>query len=242
MPINHQQQAAALAIRLAVAKLANSSDPSDLSNRCARLGLAAPASTGGKVCIPLLGRTLELHAHTFAGVIAGTGKPPKPAERLLALHYLLCDLPVSPENRWITFRDFPGGAFYWRPFLARSIHPLIQAIGNDLGKLRERLTRLDAKIEGGPADTVSARIVAIGRVEVLLVYRPGDEEFPPSADLLYDACARRVFGAEDAAMLGGRVCFGLSEHAPLTPRRTHPPAAATPVAGIRSACDAACAG
>ena len=204
----NRQQAEALAIRMAVAKMNDRPDLTDLTNRCARMGLAAPA-LGGKVRIPLLGRTLELQPPDFDGIVVETGKPPKPAERLLALHYLACDVPVAAENRWITFREFPGGAFYWQPFLARSVNPLIEAIGNDLDLLRERLERFAANIEDGPADTVSARIVAIGRIEVLLVYRAGDEEFPPSADLLYDACARRVYGAEDAAVLGGRVCLGL---------------------------------
>lgn len=209
-PTTHQQQATALAIQLAVAKLADRSDPSDptdLIARCARLGLPPPA--GGRVRIPLLGRTLELQPPAFDGVFADTNKPPKSTERLLALHYLTSDFPVSPEDRWITFREFPGGAFYWEPFRARSVNPLIESIGNDLGKLRERLARFSAKIEDEPADTVSARIPAIGRIEVLLVYRQGDDEFPPTADLLFDACARRVFCAEDAAALGGRVCFGL---------------------------------
>jgi hypothetical protein len=43
----------------------------------------------------------------------------------------------------------------------------------------------------------------------MLVYRAGDDEFPASADLLFDACIRRVFCAEDAAVLGSRVCLGL---------------------------------
>jgi hypothetical protein len=209
-PTTHQQQATALAIQLAVAKLANPADPSDpsgLTSRCARLGLPPPVD--GQVHLPLLGRTLELQPPAFEGVFTDTRKPPKPTDRLLALHYLASDAPVSPENRWITFREFPGGTFYWEPFRSRSVTPLIQAFGNDLEHLRARLARFAATIEDGPADTVSARIVAIGRIDVLLVYRQGDDEFPPSADLLFDGCARRVYGAEDAAVLGGRVCFGL---------------------------------
>jgi len=203
---NHQKQAAALAIQLACDKLA--AGPS-LSDRCARTGLPVPATANDAVRMPFFGKTLTLQPPGFDGLIVETGLPPKPSEHLLALHYLACDLPVTPENRWITFREFPGGAFYWPAFLSRAIHPLIKAIGNDLVKLRERLARFSAMNEDGPADTVSARMVAVGKIEVLLVYRAGDEEFPPSADLLYDGCARRVYGAEDAAVLGGRVCFGL---------------------------------
>jgi len=208
--LNHRQQAEALAIQLAVKNLtADPTDPPDLPHRCARLGLPDPATANGAIRMPFFGKTLSLLPPAFEGVICETGKSPKPTERLLALHYLLCALPVTPENRWMTFREFSGGAFYWQPFLSRSINPLIKAIGNDLDKLRERLTRFAAKIEPGSTDAISARIVAVGKIEVQLLYRAGDDEFPASADLLYDACARRVYGAEDAAVLGGRVCFGL---------------------------------
>ena len=204
--MTHRKQAEVLAIQLAVDKLA---EQPDLPARCGRLGLPDPVALHGAIRLPLFGQTLELRPPAFEGVVVETGQPPKPADRLLALHYLLCDLPVVPEGRWITFREFPGGAFYWQPFLARSIQPLVRAIGDDLGLLRARLERFAAKIEAGPADALSARIAAVGRIDVLFVYRPGDAEFPATSDLLYDACARRVYGAEDAAVLGGRVCLGL---------------------------------
>jgi len=204
--MTHRKQAEALAIQLAVDKLAAQTD---LTARCARLGLPDPETAHGAIRLPLFGQTVELRPPAFEGVAIGTGLPPKPADRLLALHYLLCDRPVAPEGRWITFRDFPGGAFYWQPFLARSIQPLVKAIGNDPELLRTRLARFAGTIEAGPADALSARIAAVGRIAVLLVYRAGDAEFPATADLLYDACARRVYGAEDAAVLGGRICLGL---------------------------------
>jgi hypothetical protein len=205
--LSHQKQAEALAIELAVAQL---STLADLPARCALLGLPDPAVTHGQVLITVLGRPLALQPPAFTARYAGTEREPKPAERLLALHYLACEIPVTPEERWLTFRDFPGGAFYWQPFCARSVQPLIQAIGNDLARLQERLTRFAATIiTDGPADALTARVTALGRIELQLVYRSGDEEFPPSADVLFNACARRVCCAEDAAALASRLCLGL---------------------------------
>ena len=51
--------------------------------------------------------------------------------------------------------------------------------------------------------------VDAGNLHVTLVYRAGDSEFGPAADLLFDACAKRVLCAEDAAWLASRICLGL---------------------------------
>ncbi|MDD5704625.1 MAG: DUF3786 domain-containing protein [Kiritimatiellae bacterium] len=204
--MTNKEEALALAIKLAVDRLA---EKSDLPARCARLGLSDPAAADGTVHLPFLGRTLALRPPVFAASVLETGLAAKPADRLLALHYLLCDTAVQPEGNWISFRDFPGGAFYWQPFLSRTIQPLIASVGNDLDLLRTRLARLSARLEAGPADGLAARIAAVGRVDALLVYHAGDAEFPAAADLLFDACCRRVFCAEDAAALASRICLSL---------------------------------
>jgi hypothetical protein len=43
----------------------------------------------------------------------------------------------------------------------------------------------------------------LGPLRLQLVYRAGDEEFGPTADLLFEGGFRTVLGAEDAAALGG---------------------------------------
>ncbi len=204
--LNHKQQAEQEAIRLAVEKAAALDD---WPARCARLGLPDPATTGGAIRLTVLGATLELRAPEFRAVAIGVGKPPKPADRLLALHYLLGELPLAPAGEWITFREFPGGRFYWNPFLARSVNPLVACIGNDLDLLRERLRRFAATVTPLADGGLHATIRALGVIELRLAYRPGDDEFPPSAELLYDARARRLLCAEDAVALAGRFCIGL---------------------------------
>lgn len=204
--LTHKQEAEQDAIRLAIGKLA---ELSDWPARCARLGLPDPTATGGAIRINVLGTTLELRAPAFQAVAAETGKPPKPADLLLALHYLLGEVTLVPAREWITFREFSGGQFYWEPFLSRSIKPLIARMGNDIDLLRDHLRRFSATVAPMPDGGLLAAVQALGAIELLLVYRSGDEEFPPSADVLYDACARRLLCAEDAAMLAGRFCIGL---------------------------------
>lgn len=204
--LTHKQQAEQDAIRLAIGKLAACDD---WSVRCARLGIPDPAVTGGVLRLVVLGTTVELRPPEFQASVAGSDKPPKPADHLLALHYLLGEVPVIPTGDWITFRDFPGGQFYWEPFLSRSITVLIGRIGNNLAVLKDHLGRFSAAVEPLSDGGLQATIQALGAIQMMLVYRPGDDEFPPSADVLYDSCARRILCAEDAAALASRFCLGL---------------------------------
>lgn len=208
--MTHKQQAERDAIRLASGKLAV---VDNWPARCLQLGLPDPATTGGALRVAVLGSTLELHPPEFQATVVPSGKAPKPADHLLALHYLLGEFTVSPAGEWITFREFPGGQFYWEPFLSRSIKPLIGRVGNDLGLLKDHLSRFPVQVEPLPDGGLRAVIQALGAIELMLVYRPGDDEFPPAADVLYDACARRVLCAEDAAALASRFCIGLLHNA-----------------------------
>ena len=142
-----------------------------------------------------------------ACLAAATHQPVKTADRILALHYLQHDLPVTPTGSFITFRDLPGGQFYFGPFRSRSLQPLLKRIGNDLDLLRRNLARFDWQ----PAQMgdFAARVHAAGRIEATLVYHLGDDEMPAEAELLFDACIKRILCTEDAAAIGIRICLGL---------------------------------
>ena len=56
---------------------------------------------------------------------------------------------------------------------------------------------------------LGARIHVLGNIDVTLVYQLGDEEMGPAADLLFDACFKRPFAAEEAAAIATRICHGI---------------------------------
>jgi hypothetical protein len=178
----------------------------DLPARCALLGLPEPQADGA-LNLKMLGQSIALAAPEFDGYVLSSGRRVHPVDRLLILHYLLCDVPVAPSGHWITFRQFPCGHFYWEPFRLRTAEPLVRQIGNDLDLLRSRLSRFDwTPMAYGD---LAARIHMLGKVEVALVYHCGDDELPAEANVLFDSCLRRLYGPEDAAAVAGRVCLGL---------------------------------
>ena len=67
----------------------------------------------------------------------------------------------------------------------------------------ERLTGL-----GPSAAELAARIHTLGRIDVTLIYRTGDEEAGSSAAVLFDECLKRVFNTEDAVAIASRVGLG----------------------------------
>lgn len=200
-PTNKQAAEAEAAARAAAAL-----QTIDLPARCRLLGLPDP-TPDGPLPMRLFGQDILVIPPDFQVLSAATAQPVKTGDRILALHYLLHDLPIAPTGSPITFRDLPGGPFYFGPFLSRSIKPLLKRIGNDLDLLRRNLARFDWQpVQMGD---LGARIHAIGRIEVTLVYHLGDEEMGPAAELLFDACIKRVYCTEDAAVIGSRICLGL---------------------------------
>jgi hypothetical protein len=189
------------AIELAIRKLRGA----DLGSRWSNLGLPRPDD--GRVDLRLFGIDARLDISDWTLVDTASGEPVRPADRLLLLHYLECDLPVTPTGELVSFRSLSGGQFYYTPFRGRTVAPLLKSIGNDLERLTSHLGRFDH--EQTRVGDLGVRIHAFGNIWVTLVYHLGDEEFPASADVLFDPCIKRVFGAEDAAVIAGRICVGL---------------------------------
>jgi len=196
-----KQDAQTEAIRQALIKLKQV----DLRARCAALKIPAPVD--GRINLRAFGADFQLTTDSFELFVSKTGAPAKETDRILILHLLLCDLPMNPSDELITFRDFPGGAFYLEPFLSRTVRPLVKRYGNKLDDLKKAMTRFDFQ----PLDLgdFSARIHAVGCLYVTLIYRLGDNEFPAEAELFFNTPVKRAFCAEDAAVLAGRICFGL---------------------------------
>lgn len=195
-----KQEAQLEAIRRAKEKLA----AVDLNSRCSILGFPLPQE--GVLRFRAFGQDLTLR-QDFELIETTSQKPAKLGDQILILHYLLCDVPVKETGELMTFRDMPGGQFYWEPFLSRSINPLLKRIGNNLDTLKKNLGRFDW--QPYDAGDFAAKVHALGGLYGYLVYHLGDDEFPPAAEMLFDASVKRVYNSEDVAFMGSRICIGL---------------------------------
>lgn len=195
-----KQEAQKEAIRLAITELADV----DIKSRAVSLGLV-PDETE-EMEFRVFGQDVVLDEN-FELTNKESGKPARPDETILLLHYLKNEFPVKPTAELISFRDMPGGQFYLGPFQSRSVKPLVGRVKNDLDLLKKNLDRFDWK-EIGLGD-FSAEVNVFGPVKATLIYHLGDEEFPANAELLFDSSIKHLFVTEDAAVIAGRICIGL---------------------------------
>jgi uncharacterized protein DUF3786 len=195
-----KKEAQKKAVRLAIAKLGDV----DITSRTELLRLPCPEN--GVIYLRVFGQDMELNSE-FALTVNNSGKPAKPDERILLLHYLTNDFPGKPTGDLISFRELTGGQFYWEPFQSRSVKPLVGRIGNNLDLLKDNLNRFDWE-ETNMGD-FSAQIHVFGNIFVTLIYHLGDDEFPADAELLFDSSIKRFLPTEDAAVIASRICIGL---------------------------------
>jgi len=173
--------------------------------RAALLGGIALADDGS-VELQILGRDVRVLPDSLV-VETNDGTAVHPVDELLALRYLAVERAVKPLGETISFRDLPGGQAYFEPAAKRTTRLLLDFIGNDLERLRKALGRYP--FEETAIGDLGAVIHAIGRLDVTLVYRQGDDEFPATADLLYDRIIASVFHTDEVAALATRLCTGL---------------------------------
>jgi len=191
--LSNKQQAVEKAVNIAIKKLKSV----DIKKRCELHGLKI---SGDKLKMRLFGKDVSLDINDFS-------TDAKPADILLVLHYLLCDIPVKETGELISFREFPGGQFYYEPFLSKTIKPLINMYGNDIESIKRCMAKFD--YEEVNLGDFGAKIQSFGPFEITLIYRLGDDEFPVDAEVLFDSSFKRIFVAEDASVIASRICIGL---------------------------------
>ncbi len=136
-------------------------------------------------------------------VIDPGGQEAKPFICVLLLHYLEYSKDIELEDRLITFREMSGGDVYYNAFQRRAILPITNAFDSNIEALRAAGEHIHAK-ESTHGD-ISIRIDVFPRIPVTVILWKGDEEIPPSSNMLFDASIKEHLPTEDVAVIGGFV-------------------------------------
>lgn len=123
-----------------------------------------------------------------------TPEPPRTLQTFL-LRYLTegKDLPAS--GAWKTFREMPWGDVYLEPFTGRCLRRCAFTFGKRLDAFRQGCEALGGTPIGGADAAYEIRLIADYRFRVLLW--EADDEFPPSAQILFSDNFAVGFTAED---------------------------------------------
>ena len=135
-------------------------------------------------------------------------------DKILILHYFTLTKGTSPTGKFINYKQLPGGVSYFPAFSQRAINPFVK----HFGQKPELLTELSAKLGGYKADQgdVSVTINAFNHVPITFALWRGDEEFPPSGAILFDANISDYLSTEDITVICETIVWKLVKSIPST--------------------------
>lgn len=165
----------------------------------------AAARTGAKwdgkeFYVNLLGREFAISHPDYAIRALDEGKlPPLPTQTFL-LRYLLESKSVAWSGEWKTFREMPWGEMYIKPYTGRVLTRAAFTFGTRVAAFRAAAEKMGAEpVKHGDA---GFQFDLIGGYKMQILIWEGDDEFPPSAQILYSDNFADGFAAEDRVVAG----------------------------------------
>ncbi|MDR3343797.1 MAG: DUF3786 domain-containing protein [Treponema sp.] len=125
------------------------------------------------------------------------------AENILLLRYLCEGNYGESQGKQLSYHDIPWGEVYYRNFEGRCLKRFAYTFGNDPAALR-RIMEETKSLRAEPLGKGDAgyRFEFMSGLYMSLLLWAGDEEFPPSSQMLFDDNFISAFTAEDIAVVG----------------------------------------
>lgn len=120
--------------------------------------------------------------------------------KVLVLRYMLEASATPSSGKYLTYRETPWGDVYLRQFNGRCIMRLAYSYGNKLSLFQQIMEKLGAApVSFGDS---AYEIELLPDLKVQLILWEGDDEFPPSSQILFSDNFPCCFQAEDMAVTG----------------------------------------
>jgi hypothetical protein len=145
-------------------------------------------------------RLVEVDLCDFVAREVATGTELDALSQVLLAYYLHTADGTPPSGSWIAFTELPDGLFYTQAFQSYTGHPLALGFGNDAQAFAHAAIAI-----GGRAINFGDRAFAFSFlpwVSLLVVCWLGDEDFPASYRILFDANAGHHLTTDACAVLG----------------------------------------
>ncbi len=143
---------------------------------------------------------------------AQTGQLLPIANQALLLYYFITADGNQSEPHWISFADLPDGRFYNQAFQGYTGAELARAFQNDLDAFSQAARLSGGELLPSTQDIPGDRAFifqALPRVAVLVAYWQGDEDFPASAQLLFERSVMHYLPTDVCAILGSSLTHKL---------------------------------
>jgi hypothetical protein len=135
-----------------------------------------------------------------ASVCEKSGQEPSIFIQILILHYLINADGTPSADKWISFRELPGGLGFDPAFQQHASQPLARAFGHDA----EGFVKAAEALRGERLNFGSASFLfrVFPRQWVAVVLDLADEEFPAWVNILFDGAASHYLPTEDWVVVG----------------------------------------
>lgn len=188
-------------------RLVQSSDPFELAARCAVQYLpqdAAASETQGEFHLEMWGKPIRLSYPELIAQDALSGQElPSYLQAMLLYYFATCDGTLA-AGQWIAFSELPDGRFYAQAFQGYTGHPLAQSFGENLSAFSQAAEACAGERRYAFGDMAYA-FQALPRVALLVVLWQGDEDFPSTCQVLFDASVSHCLPTDACAILGSQL-------------------------------------
>ena len=155
---------------------------------------------GKEFYVNLLGREFAISHPEYALRALDEGAlPPLPTQTFL-LRYLLESKNVAWRGEWKTFREMPWGEMYIQPYTGRVLTRAAYTFGFRLAGFKAAAEKMGALPV--PHGDAGFEFSLIGNYKMRFLVWEGDDEFPPSTQVLYSDNFAEGFAAEDRVVAG----------------------------------------
>lgn len=126
--------------------------------------------------------------------------------KIFMVRYLSEKAKVPSSGKFLTYREVPWGEVYFRQFQGRCLMRLAFSYGNKLEAFKKVMTAMGAKpLEQGDC---AFELEFMEGFFIRLILWEGDDEFPPSSQILFSDNFAVTFAAEDLAVAGD-ICINM---------------------------------
>jgi len=120
--------------------------------------------------------------------------------KIMAIRMIVNGISAKASGKFLTYREVPWGNVYLQQFTGRCIMRLAFSYGNNLERFGQIMEKMGAKkLDMGDS---SYEFEFVNDYFVRFILWAGDEEFPPSAQILFSDNFPLSFEAEDMAVVG----------------------------------------
>jgi len=154
----------------------------------------------GEFELRLWGKAIRISYPEFQGTRADSGEPVDTFNLAMLAYYFHTADGTPPSGSWIAFSELPSGRFYAQAFQGYTGNELARTFGNDSRRFAQAAERIGGQKQ--PMGDLAYSFRALPNVPLMVVCWLGDEDFPPSYRVLFDAAAGHQLTTDACAILG----------------------------------------